>query len=99
MLHFFVDIVFCRTWYGVEIPQFYNPVTSLLLAPEEKNLWRGMKTVGQLKRERGVHSEPQKDSLYTVCIFHLWKFKTTGVCLFVQAMGWFWIIVVGHKNG
>lgn len=27
-----------------------------------------MKTVGQLKREKGIRSEPATDSLYTVCI-------------------------------
>lgn len=64
----FVDIVFCRTWYRVEVPKLYNPLTSLLLPPEEKNRWQGMKTVGQLKREKGIRSEPAIDSLYTVCI-------------------------------
>ncbi|RZF35566.1 hypothetical protein LSTR_LSTR005094 [Laodelphax striatellus] len=59
------DIVFCRTWYKVEVPKMYNPVTSLLLPAESKNSWRGMKTVGQLKREQGVHSQPQSDSLYS----------------------------------
>ncbi|XP_066990971.2 ribosome biogenesis protein BMS1 homolog [Anabrus simplex] len=59
------DIVFCRTWYRVEIPKFYNPVTTLLLPPEQKDAWRGMKTVGQLKREKGIRSEPAADSLYT----------------------------------
>lgn len=59
------DIVFCRTWYKVDVPRFYNPVTSLLLPPAEKNRWRGMKTTGQLKRERNIHAEPNKDSMYT----------------------------------
>jgi hypothetical protein len=65
---YIIDIVFCRTWYRVEVPKLYNPLTSLLLPPEQKNLWRGMKTVGQLKREKGIHSQPALDSLYTVCI-------------------------------
>ncbi|XP_077270777.1 ribosome biogenesis protein BMS1 homolog [Temnothorax americanus] len=59
------DIVFCRTWYKVDVPRFYNPVTSLLLPPAEKNRWRGMKTTGQLKREMNIHAEPNKDSIYT----------------------------------
>ncbi|XP_015587396.1 ribosome biogenesis protein BMS1 homolog [Cephus cinctus] len=59
------DIVFCRTWYRVEVPKFYNPVTSLLLPPSEKNLWRGMKTTGQLKREKNILATPNPDSLYT----------------------------------
>ncbi|XP_071445723.1 ribosome biogenesis protein BMS1 homolog [Hetaerina americana] len=59
------DIVFCRTWYRVDVPQFYNPVTSLLLPPSIKNSWKGMKTVGQIKRERGIQAQPAVDSLYT----------------------------------
>ncbi|KAL0128358.1 hypothetical protein PUN28_003563 [Cardiocondyla obscurior] len=59
------DIVFCRTWYKIDVPRFYNPVTSLLLPPAEKNRWRGMKTTGQLKRERNIHADPKKDSMYT----------------------------------
>lgn len=59
------DIVFCRTWLTVEIPQLYNPVLSLLLPPDQKNAWRGMKRVGELKRESGIRSEPAVDSLYT----------------------------------
>lgn len=59
------DIVFCRTWYKVDVPQLYNPVTSLLLPSEQKDAWRGMKTTGQLKRERGIQGQTQKDSLYT----------------------------------
>jgi ribosome biogenesis protein BMS1 len=65
---YIADIVFCRTWYRVEVPKLYNPLTTLLLPPERKNLWQGMKTVGQLKREKGIRSEPATDSLYTVCI-------------------------------
>jgi len=63
------DIVFCRTWYNVEVPKLYNPVTSLLLPLNEKNSWRGMKTTGQLKREQGIKGLPENDSMYTVSIF------------------------------
>lgn len=59
------DIVFCRTWYKVDVPRFYNPVTSLLLPSDEKGRWRGMKTTGQLKREKNIRAEPSKDSIYT----------------------------------
>ena len=59
------DIVFCRTWYKVDVPRFYNPVTSLLLPAEEKNRWQGMKTTGQLKREKNIHMPANKDSMYT----------------------------------
>nr|CAD7446822.1 unnamed protein product [Timema bartmani] len=59
------DIVFCRTWYQVDIPKFYTPVTSLLLPSEQKSLWQGMKTQGQLKREKGVRRDAELDSMYT----------------------------------
>ncbi|KAJ8669738.1 hypothetical protein QAD02_000997 [Eretmocerus hayati] len=60
------DIVFCRTWYKVDVPKFYNPVTSLLLPSSEKSQWSGMKTVGQLKRENNIRTEvPNADHLYT----------------------------------
>lgn len=59
------DIVFCRTWFRVEVPRFYAPVTSLLLPPEQKSHWQGMKTLGQLKRERAIQNEAQPDSMYT----------------------------------
>ncbi|KOX67872.1 Ribosome biogenesis protein bms1 [Melipona quadrifasciata] len=59
------DIVFCRTWYKVDVPRFYNPVTSLLLPAEEKSRWQGMKTTGQLKREKNIHVPANKDSMYT----------------------------------
>jgi len=59
------DIVFCRTWYKVDVPRFYNPVTSLLLPPAEKSRWHGMKTTGQLKRERNIHAEANINSIYT----------------------------------
>lgn len=59
------DIVFCRTWYKVDVPKFYNPVTSLLLPTEEKNRWQGMKTTGQLKREKNIRMPANTDSMYT----------------------------------
>nr|XP_022318488.1 ribosome biogenesis protein BMS1 homolog [Crassostrea virginica] len=58
------DIVFMRTWYPVEVPQFYATVTSLLLPPAEKAAWTGMKTLGQLKRERGITAPMKEDSQY-----------------------------------
>ncbi|KAJ6642147.1 Ribosome biogenesis protein BMS1 like, partial [Pseudolycoriella hygida] len=59
------DIVFCRTWFRVDVPKFYAPVTSLLLSHELKNQWQGMKTVGQLKREKNIRNEANADSAYT----------------------------------
>lgn len=63
------DIVFCRTWFRVDVPKYYAPVTSLLLTSEQKNQWQGMKTVGQLKREQNVRNEANADSAYTVSLF------------------------------
>lgn len=60
------DIVFCRTWFKVDVPRFYTPITSLLLPPDQKSQWQGMKTVGQLKRERNIRNEANLDSMYTV---------------------------------
>ena len=60
------DIVFCRTWFRVDVPKFYAPVTSLLLPPNEKTQWQGMKTMGQLKRELNIRNEANVDSLYKV---------------------------------
>ncbi|KAH8379676.1 hypothetical protein KR009_006484 [Drosophila setifemur] len=59
------DIVFCRTWFKVEVPRFYAPITSLLLPLEQKSQWQGMKTLGQLKRERALQNPAQPDSMYT----------------------------------
>lgn len=58
------DIVFCRTWFKVDIPHFYAPVTNLLLPLSEKSEWRGMKTLGQLKREKEIKAQPSENSLY-----------------------------------
>jgi len=59
------DIVFCRTWFRVEVPRFYAPITSLLLPADQKSQWQGMKTLGQLKRERALQNAAQPDSMYT----------------------------------
>lgn len=59
------DIVFCRTWYRVDVPKFYAPITSLLLTADQKNQWQGMKTVGQLKRENNIRNKANVDSMYT----------------------------------
>ena len=58
------DIVFVKTWFAIDIPKFYAPVTNLLFAPEEKTQWRGMKTVGEIKREKRLAAVPNPDQLY-----------------------------------
>ncbi|KAJ4723627.1 ribosome biogenesis protein BMS1-like [Melia azedarach] len=56
------DIVFMRGWADVEIPQFYNPLTTAL-QPRDKT-WQGMKTVAELRREHNLSIPVNKDSLY-----------------------------------
>ena len=56
------DIVFVPTWYPVDVPCYYNPVTSLLAG--DKTEWTGMRTVGQMRREMGLKPPVKKDSLY-----------------------------------
>lgn len=59
-----------RTWFAVDVPKFYAPITSLLSKPIDRIEWQGLKTLGQLKREKGVKTMPNEDSLYKVCLFH-----------------------------
>ncbi len=64
------DIVFVKTWFTVDVPKFYAPVTNLLLPPEGKNKWRGMRTTAQIKREKGIKTVPNEDSLYSSEAIH-----------------------------
>ncbi|PVD24966.1 hypothetical protein C0Q70_15462 [Pomacea canaliculata] len=56
------DIVFVRTWVPVEVPSFYNPVTTML--QKDKSHWTGMRTLGQLRHELGIPVPQSQDSLY-----------------------------------
>ncbi|RUS90079.1 hypothetical protein EGW08_002121 [Elysia chlorotica] len=58
------DTVFLKAWVKVEVPRFIMPVTSLLLSQESKQAWLGMRTVGQLRHERGLPVPQKGDSLY-----------------------------------
>lgn len=58
------DMVFLRAWTTVEVPQFYNPLTTAL-QPRDKT-WKGMKTFGELRRELNIPIPVNKDSLYKV---------------------------------
>ena len=58
------DIVFLRAWTQVEVPQFYNPLTTAL-QPRDRT-WQGMKTVAELRREHNLSIPVNKDSLYKV---------------------------------
>ncbi|KAL3650790.1 Glycoside hydrolase 2 (Mannanase, beta-galactosidase) [Castilleja foliolosa] len=56
------DIIFLRAWSQVEVPKFYNPLTTAL-QPRDKT-WQGMKTVAELRRELNLPVPVNKDSLY-----------------------------------
>ena len=58
------DIVFLRAWTQVEVPNFYNPLTTAL-QPRDQT-WQGMKTVAELRREHNLPTPVNKDSLYKV---------------------------------
>lgn len=55
------DIVFMRTWYGVDVPHFYSSVNNLLIPNGSVPL---VKTLGELKRERAIKMQPNENSLY-----------------------------------
>lgn len=59
------DIVFLRAWTQVEVPQFYNPLTTAL-QPRDQT-WKGMRTVAELRREHNLPIPVNKDSFYKVC--------------------------------
>ena len=63
---FDLDIVFCRTWYPLTCPKLYNPVQSLLLSKDQKQSWQGMRTVGQLRKDKNIKLQQKNDSLYKV---------------------------------
>lgn len=67
------DIVFLRAWTQVDIPRFYNPVTTSLL-PRDL-VWKGMKTVSELRRENNLPIPHNKDSVYQPIERKLRKFN------------------------
>ncbi|KAL3286904.1 hypothetical protein HHI36_001390 [Cryptolaemus montrouzieri] len=62
------DIVFCRTWYKVDVPKFYNPLNNLLLPPDKKNAWKGARTTGEIKRDHDIRAEVDPDHLYETIV-------------------------------
>uniref|UniRef100_H2YNI1 Uncharacterized protein n=1 Tax=Ciona savignyi TaxID=51511 RepID=H2YNI1_CIOSA len=56
------DIVFCRTWYPVQVPKMYVVASNLLI--QKKDSWTAMKSVGQLRFEQNVKVPVKGDSLY-----------------------------------
>lgn len=80
------DIVFCRTWFKIDIPQFYSPVTNMMLPLEAKSEWRGMKTLGQLKREKNIRAEVNADNLYNPISRPLPSFRPLIIPLSLQKL-------------
>lgn len=70
----FADIVFCRTWYKVDVQKFYAPITTLLLPLDKKDSWSGVRTKGELKRVLNIKDAANSDSLYTVCLHTVYMF-------------------------
>lgn len=62
----FTDVVILKTWVPVEMAQFCFSVRTLLLPPSEKAAWQGMKTVAQIKKDKGIKKLANPDTLYTV---------------------------------
>jgi hypothetical protein len=83
------DIVFLRAWTQVEVPHFYNPL-STALQPRAQT-WQGMKTVAELRREHNLPIPINKDSLYKVrtdvrplfCPFILAQKHCFGIAFFI----------------
>ena len=51
------DLVFCKTWYQVDIPKFCNQIVAY-------GRTRMLKTHAELRRERGIQLNMGKDSEY-----------------------------------
>ena len=85
------DIVFLRTWVQVHPQRFYNAVTNALGAfpgagsSSTGEGWRRMKTVSELRRERGQLPPVQKDSLYKPIEREARLFKTLKIPRSLQA--------------
>lgn len=47
----------------MDVQQYYNPITNLLLKKDE---WKGARTTGELKREYNIRTEVNPDHLYEV---------------------------------
>jgi ribosome biogenesis protein BMS1 len=56
------DIVFIRTWFTIDVPTYYNPVTSLLAA--DKSQWEGMRLIREVRREQHLPVPQNPDSSY-----------------------------------
>jgi len=84
------DIVFLRTWVQVHPQRFYNAVTNALGtfdgAGSKNEGWRKMKTVSELRRDRGQFPPVEKDSLYKPIERQAKLFKTLKIPRTLQAV-------------
>lgn len=58
------DIVFLKGWINVYPRKLYAPVTSLLLPLQERGSWQGMRLTGTIRREEGIKTPHNVDSIY-----------------------------------
>ena len=58
------DVVFCRTWYAVDIPKFCNHIVAY-------GRTRLLKTHAELRKERGIELKTNKDSEYAIHDDHI----------------------------
>lgn len=65
----FADVIILKTWVPLEMATHCFPVRTLLLPPNEKAAWQGMKTLAQVKKSKGIKNLANPDSLYTVSTF------------------------------
>ena len=66
------DTIFLKSWFAVEVPKFYLPITNLLTANRNESSlpgefkWEGLKNLAQLKIENNIKVTPNENSLYRV---------------------------------
>lgn len=72
------DTIFLKSWFAVEVPKFYLPITNLLTVKSpsindkiqtDAERWQGLKTLAQLKIENNIKVVPDENSLYRVKLF------------------------------
>lgn len=51
------DLVFCKTWFSVDLPKLYNPAV-------QYGETRFVKSHAELRKEKGIDLKMQKDSVY-----------------------------------
>ncbi|GAA5955257.1 hypothetical protein JCM3765_003261 [Sporobolomyces pararoseus] len=71
------DIVFLRAWYQIKPRQYYNPVASLLL--RDKTTWKGMRLTGEVRRDEGMKTPGDVNSLYKPIVRETRRFNTLKV--------------------